>query len=351
MTSFSSLLSTLGDKSQAAQSPASSRSTTTQTLTKADGAADRFKLTPNNAVAGVKRRSEDPDTQQPTAKTIKTEQGSTSGRPIASSGRFQLSTKNTTAKAANTATSASATSARPSVQQPLKNGVGSTPTPPGTADGPTKSKKGFASILERAKVAEAASKATSGGGIKHKPVEKLTRKERVKLMEEAKLQKTGRKGALADRSRSGTPNSIPGLNGAKKVLPQETSYKGTMKKAAAEPLSYKGTMRKADPSAPKPPPKKGLAQDKYGGYASWDDLDDAEDDEIEDEEEGGYDDSEDDMEGGFDELEAEEDAALKAARREDQVALQEEGRLKREKEERKRKLLALSKSMAGKKKF
>ncbi|KAK4560863.1 hypothetical protein LTR86_005443 [Recurvomyces mirabilis] len=350
MTSFSSLLSTLGDKSQAPPISVTSRPATTHSLSKANGASDRFTLTPNNAVAGVKRRSEDPESTQPKAKTIKIE-NSTSGRPIASSGRFQLSTKNATAKAANTATSASASSARLPAKPPLKNGFGGTPTPPGTADGPAKSKKGFASILERAKAAEVVAKATAGGGIKHKPVEKLTRKERVKLMEEAKLQKAGRKGALADRSRSGTPNGIPGQNGAKKILPQETSYKGTMKKPAPEPLSYKGTMRKADPSAPKPPPKKGLAQDKYGGYASWDDLSDAEDDEMEDEEEGGYDDSEDDMEGGFDELEAEEDAALKAARREDQAALQEEERLKREKEERKRKLLALSKSMAGKKKF
>ena len=62
-------------------------------------------------------------------------------------------------------------------------------------------------------------------------------------------------------------------------------------------------------------------------------------------------DSESDMEGGFDELEMEESRALKAAKKEDLEALEEETRLKREKLERKRKLEALSKVAAGKKKY
>ena len=98
----------------------------------------------------------------------------------------------------------------------------------------------------------------------------------------------------------------------------------------------------------KKPAQKNLGQDKYGGYASWSDLDEAEDEEEEEDYES---DASSDMEGGFDDVEREETEALKFARKEDQAALEEEERLKREKLERKRKLLELSKSAAAKKRY
>lgn len=211
--------------------------------------------------------------------------------------------------------------------------------------------RGFAAQLARAKEAAEAAKAQGGGGIQHKAAEKLTRREREKLREKQLAKETaakkGQHGTI-DRSRSGTPLGAGKSATAQKV--QELSYKGTMKTAAEkqperQPLMYRGTMRPAG-SQPKPPPKKGMPQDKYGGYASWSDLDDAED-----QDDGYYDDSDDDMEGGFDDLEEEETMALKAARKEDQEALAEEERLKKEKLERKKKLMALSKNAAVKKRF
>lgn len=355
--SFSSLLSSLGDKPQAPNQSSSNtpKTTSTQPDRKSNGAADRFKLTPSNAVAGVKRKSQEPE---PVArpKIIKTEQNGLPGRPAAPASRFQLSAKPSPAgrpaPATQRPTIASASNTTPQralPKQPPKPTAAGTLTPPGTADGSPKPKIGFAAMLAKAKAAEAAAKTAGVGGIKHKAVERLSRRERERMNEEALAQqKAAKKGQPIqnDRSRSGTPN------GAVKPVMQkkapESTYKGTMKKAAPEPeaLAYKGTMGKVR-SGPPPVPKKGMAQDKYGGYASWSDLDDAED---EPDEPDDYD-SEDDMEGGFDDLEAEETAALRAARKEDQEALEEEERLKRQKLERKRRLLALSKSAAAKKKF
>jgi hypothetical protein len=202
--------------------------------------------------------------------------------------------------------------------------------------------------MEKAKAAQEAVKAAGSSSIKHKPVEKLTKKERLKLEEEARL-KTGpknSKAASAHRSRSGTP--ADGRVSSQKKGP-ETGYRGTMKKTPVQPqIAYKGTMKNLDPGAPpaKVAAKKGLGQDKYGGYASWSDLDDAEEDE-----DGYGSEGSDDMDAGFDDMAREEELALRAARKEDQAALEEEERHKREKLERKKKLEALSKSAAARKRF
>jgi hypothetical protein len=197
--------------------------------------------------------------------------------------------------------------------------------------------------MERAKAAQEAAKTTGSNSIKHKPVEKMTRRERLRMMEEAKAQQKGskrRKQGQSDRSRSITPVTT-------KPTPTETSFKSTMKKKA-EPLSYKGTMRDVGPGEAKDKSKaKGHAQDKYGGYASWSDLDDAE----EDEEEEYESDASSDMEGGFDDVEQEESLALRAARQEDQRALEEEEAHRKEKLARKRRLEELSKSAAAKRKY
>lgn len=113
-------------------------------------------------------------------------------------------------------------------------------------------------------------------------------------------------------------------------------------------VGYTGTMRAKDPAKPTQPVKqkdKFGGQDKYGGYASWSDLSDAEEDE------GDYMSDSDDMEGGFDEMEREEAAAARLARKEDQEALAEEERLKNEKAARKRKLEAMAKQAQSKKRF
>ncbi|KAK1072078.1 hypothetical protein LTR12_001463 [Friedmanniomyces endolithicus] len=362
MTSFSSLLSSLGDKGQApVPSPRNGPTTTTATQPRPNDAVDRFKLTASNVVAGVKRRSAEPEATVK-QKIIKTEHNSIPSRLAAPSNRFQLTAKPAASRTAPAAGQRPATASEPSTKpvwhspkQPARAvGASNFPTPPSTGDGAPAKKKGFASILERAKAAQAAAAASSAGGIKHKAVEKLTQKERLRIREEAVAQHKARRRAVrtGERSWSGMPGTGNGaIGGVKKVPAPETMYKGTMKKAAADPLAWKGTMKAAG-SVPKPTPKKGLPQDRYGGYASWSDLDDAEEEEGEGEREEEYgDESEDDMEGGFDDLEAEESAALAAAKKEDQAALAEEERHKREKLERKGKLMELSKSAAARKKY
>jgi hypothetical protein len=212
--------------------------------------------------------------------------------------------------------------------------------------------RGFAALLEKAKASQEASKVAAASGIKHKPkpVERISRREREKMQKGAaqeaqKARKSG-KPAPADRNRPANPGE--GQSSTQKKA-QETSYKGTMKKAA-EPLAYKGTMRAGETAQPraKPAMKKGMGQDRYGGYASWSDLSDAEDEPNEDEYDSA---ASSDMEGGFDDMEREETAALRAAKREDQEALAEEERHRREKLERKKKLQALNKSAAAKRRF
>lgn len=113
-------------------------------------------------------------------------------------------------------------------------------------------------------------------------------------------------------------------------------------------VGYSGTMRSKDPAKPAQPTKqkdKFGGQDRYGGYASWSDLSDAE------EEEEDYMSESDDMEGGFDDLEREEAATARLARKEDMEALAEEERLKKEKLERKKKLEAMAKQASAKKRY
>ena len=222
------------------------------------------------------------------------------------------------------------------------------PAPAGSSAAPTK-KSGYAAVMARAKAAEEAAKSAGNHTIVHKPVERLTKKDRDRLRQEAREKQkgggtTGKLAAQAGRSRSGTPSDPK----AAKKAPAPLAYSGTMRKPPA-PLNYKGTMRAQDAAkAAKPVERKTDkfgGKDKYGGYASWSDLDEAED---EDEEQYG---SESDMEGGWDEVEREEAAAAALARREDQEALAEENKLKAEKLARKKKLEALSQEAKSKQRF
>ncbi|KAK3704421.1 hypothetical protein LTR37_013844 [Vermiconidia calcicola] len=361
MSSFSSILSSIGSKPtpQNGSSSAPRPSQPGQQPRQPNEPTNGARLTPNNAVAGVKRRSEEPETSS-RPKIAKTGQIGLADRPkaVPLSNRFQLSS-NTGASprpAVAPARASNSTPSRPgvsgSIQRPAaKPTASATPTPPSTANGAPSGKRGFASIMEKAKAAQEAAKAAGPALIKHKPVEKMTKRERLRMIEEQKTQEKAAKSGKpipAERSRSGTPVA------GKAVLPKKTaeplSYKGTMKKAPAEPLSYKGTMRAVAPGHAKKvkEKKKGEAQDKYGGYASWSDLDDAEDEE---EEEGYGSEGSSDMDAGFDDMQAEELMSARVAHKEDLEAAAEEARLKKEKEDRKRRLQELSKSAAGRKKY
>jgi hypothetical protein len=209
--------------------------------------------------------------------------------------------------------------------------------------------------LARAAAAQQAHKASGGINIVHKPVEKLSRRERERKQQQEAAEKQKAKGApvkgkmaaqQAGRSRSGTPGDGKPSSQPKKG-PVQVGYSGTMRKPVE--VGYTGTMRAKDPAKPVQPAKqkdKFGGQDKYGGYASWSDLSDAEEEEGED-----YFSDSDDMEGGFDDLEREEAATARLARKEDQEAQAEEERLRKEKADRKKKLEAMARQAQAKKRY
>lgn len=312
-----------------------------------------MKTAANNVVAGVKRKAED-ETAAPSAKTVKTEVKV----PVRAAGQSaqQVPSARQPAPPAVSSTSYRGTARGPtpvSTTVPAsKPGVLGATTPASSAAGqPTasKPKKGFASLLEKAKAAQQAATASKPGTIRHKAVDKLTRRDRRRMEEAAAKKKVGvrpMKAGMHDRSRSGTPTDAK-APAAKKT--SEPTYKGTMKRPIEkQEFTYKGTMNKTQSgtAAAKSGLRKGAPQDKYGGYASWSDLDEAEDEEEDYDSEGSS-----DMDAGFDDMAREETLALQAAKKEDQEALEEEERHRREKEERRRKLAALSKHAASKKKF
>lgn len=224
--------------------------------------------------------------------------------------------------------------------------------------------------MARGKMAQA----TMGqvGAIKHKRIEKLPSKrerEDMKAQQAANLSKNiGPGGKFRNTPGAATMNGKPpeGRNGSKlaaggkgKAAPAVPEKK--IKKAALATTGYAGTAR------PKPgaklgskptfgsssrerdrdrygrrPPALGSREDRYDSY-------DDEEDEMEEDDQPDYEsDASSDMEAAAFEVDEEEAMAAKIARKEDQLALEEENRLKREKNEKKKKLMAMAKK-AGKK--
>ncbi|KAK8168487.1 hypothetical protein BKA80DRAFT_267043 [Phyllosticta citrichinensis] len=195
-------------------------------------------------------------------------------------------------------------------------------------------KKGsFQEIMARAKAAQEASR--SVGAIKHKPVEKMSKKEKLAHEAEAKAKqgtgpppRTVQKGQAKVPESKNTKPSEPekkksadlGYQGTMRPSPREPTYQGTMNKGSAL-KSRSGSYDRSRSASlgARPPPKR---------YTYYD-----EDDDMEEEED--YD-SESDMEAGVFDVDREEQEALRIARREDELALKEEEELKRKKLERKK---------------
>ncbi|KAG9578252.1 hypothetical protein KCU77_g13179, partial [Aureobasidium melanogenum] len=213
---------------------------------------------------------------------------------------------------------------------------------------PAAAKGGYLAVLEAAK--QNAEAAKLAGQIKHKPVEKLTKKDRQRLVEEARAAQKGKplpkdaKAGLKARGKSAEPLADPktGVSAKDKRKPVEVAYKGTMRSNAPAAPAYRGTMGGPGGAARKPLPKApASSRSGYGAgrrYASYsDEEEEDEDEELEDDYESGS-----DMEAGVDEMYEEEEASARIARREDALALAEENELKRQKLERKRKLEELA---------
>ncbi|KAK4153955.1 hypothetical protein C8A00DRAFT_33288 [Chaetomidium leptoderma] len=270
-----------------------------------------------------------------------------------------------------------ANGSKPVPSRPLAN----RPSP--TDSGPPK-KRSYAEIMARAKANS--EQRESLGKIQHKTVERsMTMKER----KEAKAEET-KKGRTAVRSvapgRSGATGmplrdvaKAPGAprdnfpsrpSNSKKTAPIQEKK---VKKAALATTGYTGTARPrpgastaAKPGATSRPGSDARSRDRprYGGPLStsrsrYDEDDELDDFIVDDEEEEptgygngqryryGSDEEESDMEAGISDIEGEEQQADRYARREDLEQQALELRLKREKEERKRKFLETTKSKAG----
>ncbi|KAF2836241.1 hypothetical protein M501DRAFT_987415 [Patellaria atrata CBS 101060] len=244
------------------------------------------------------------------------------------------------------------------------NGVVASSTSKATTNNATQSvsapapKKGYLAILARAN--QSSTKQVPVGTIVHKPVEKVSKKERLGLQAEAA--KAGfpvgkdKKAPLNNRpstSSGATFKSIAPIKEKKK--PVELEYKGTMRKTPTE-SAYKGTINRA------PVSKSGIGQSRIqatgsgrglpaskkprmAGYASYseEDLDDEEDDYASDGSSA--------MEAGAFDLDEEEQFSLAVARKEDEEALKEETAHQREKAARKKRLAEMAAAAAKKKRY
>ena len=215
-----------------------------------------------------------------------------------------------------------------------------------TGESTKQHKKGsYQEIMARARAEKAQVKPVVGT-ISHKPKEKteMTRKKELKLKKKTLREKKLGKGQNDSRTSSseGQRDRKAGL-GSKikdKKTPQPT-YTGTAKPVPKPQPAYKGTMGSRATSAKsieKPKPRRNANE-----YAGTDDeLDSYGEDE--DDGDGHSEEESDDMEAGFSDVEQEETVALKVARKEDDEELQRENALKKVKEDRRKRLEALSKN-------
>jgi hypothetical protein len=228
--------------------------------------------------------------------------------------------------------------------------VAGTAAPPTAAPVTTK-KGGYAAMLQRAAQTQQAKPAAPP--VKHEVTKILTKKEREALRAEQMAAAKGKKPVATPAGRN---MGIKTEMNKEKKKPVDLGYQGTARPAKKPvEIGYKGTARPISTPAgsagraagpAKPKPKSG--QGRYTGYAAWSDDDRLE----EEEEEDGYDSAaSSDMEADAWDMENEEELALKAAKKEDALALKEENEAKRLKEERKKKLMALNKAAAAKRKY
>ncbi|KAF2397463.1 hypothetical protein EJ06DRAFT_533067 [Trichodelitschia bisporula] len=227
--------------------------------------------------------------------------------------------------------------ARPTAPSTQSSSLTKTPTLPQEGKAPRKGS--YMDLLRRANAHSAQKEVPI---IKHKPSEKQPLKRRMTQQE------LDKKGATQDKKigqKSRTSSAEPIKQPEQKRKPVESGYKGTMRPTAPAPVSYKGTMNLNKPAPRKPvPPARVRPTPKDNGpryiYRS------------EQEEGDDYDSAaSSDMEADPFELEREEEKALRAAKEEDKRALAEEAELKRQKAERKARLLKMQSDAQKKKRI
>ncbi|TVY39414.1 hypothetical protein LOCC1_G006541 [Lachnellula occidentalis] len=247
-------------------------------------------------------------------------------------------------------------SSKPSTSTSFKNGQ---PTPPPNDGAPLTStpakapKKGsFAEIMARGKAVQA----TRGqvGQIRHKRIEKLpSKKEREEMkgggVRVGKNMGPGSgggkfKNGVTQNGKSGAGGSGGASGSGIKGIRKDQEPEKKIKKAAMATTGYSGTARpkpgssSTSQSRPSARPPASSSKERYT-YAS-----EEEDEEGDvDMDQGGYaSDVSSDMEAAAFEVDEEEEYAARAARKEDAEALAEENRMKREKAEKKRRLMEMA---------
>ncbi|KIW47626.1 uncharacterized protein PV06_00305 [Exophiala oligosperma] len=218
------------------------------------------------------------------------------------------------------------------------------PTPPGTPTSPAAkapAKGSYADIMARAKLAQEARMQSQVGMIKHQ----ATNREKISKVAERKRQEEEK--AKAAKGKLGERPSTTKRDNSRSVSPAKKAEQGRVIKTPRPPLhappsGYKGTMGLSSGRSQKEAQRK---RSRYDEYLGTDEED--EDSDIgsygRDEEEGDYaSDVSSDMEAGAFELDEEENKALRAAKQEDARELALENQLKKEKEERRKRLLAMA---------
>ncbi|KEF60098.1 uncharacterized protein A1O9_04948 [Exophiala aquamarina CBS 119918] len=215
------------------------------------------------------------------------------------------------------------------------------PVTPTTLNAKLPAKGSYADIMARAKQAQEAKSQNQVGMIKHQ----ATNREKTSKLAERKKQEEEKARAAKEKPTIRSAKSARTEKG-RSVSPAKKSDQPRAPKVARPPLhapstGYKGTMGKSA-SKPRLPP--GLKKNRYDEYLG---TDEEEDSEAESEDEGDYDsEASSDMEAGAFDIDEEERFATRAAKVDDAREQAEEQRLKREKEERRRRLM----SLAGKRK-
>ncbi|EXJ86970.1 hypothetical protein A1O3_03924 [Capronia epimyces CBS 606.96] len=212
------------------------------------------------------------------------------------------------------------------------------PTTPATAVSKAPPKGSYADIMARAKQAQEMKAHSQIGLIKHQ----ATNRERVSKVAERRRQEEEKTKAAKDKS--GARPVAGKLGKSRSASPAKKSDQPRVPKAPRPPLhapaSYKGTIGTASTREKQQSQRRRKQYDEYLGT----DEEDASDDVGygQDEEDDYGSDASSVMEAGAFEVDEEEQRALRAAKEEDAKELALEAQLKREKEERRRKLMILA---------
>jgi hypothetical protein len=198
-------------------------------------------------------------------------------------------------------------------------------TPSTTAAKTTPAKGSYADLMARAKQYAEQRVQAPVGIIKHQDtVKKPTKFElkRKEKQERAKAEKSGKRKHNSQETRRSTSPQ-------KRDEPKESNST-----KAAPKAGYKGTMGMS--TSHKRPYQSQPNQSKFDEYLGTDEEDDSD---MANQDEGGYgSEGSDDMEAGFDDMEGEERMAERQAKLDDAKEVALENQLKREKEERRRRL-------------